>query len=228
MKNRLLRIFTLQIFTLLTFIFSAFSTAPPSIDSLEQLVGDYIRIAKPTMDTSFRLATTVHSVPGLWESLRILLFHAEYQSSDGTWFWNGEFLYRDGAIRFFVPDFGGWGLMSGVMRGNTLYYSYSWGSGTERSYIGRLRSNADTLVIQESGGYSDKDLFIAKTVDSLAVYLYSPWSPRNFNEFDSSAIKWGLIRETDSSIFIIDTLGKEIPPQFPSKTHIEKVNISRK
>jgi hypothetical protein len=222
MKNRLF------LFIVLAFITLGFSSMPPGIDSLEQLVGDYIRIAKPTMDTSFRLTTTVHNVPGLWESLRILLFHAEYQSSDGTWFWNGEFLYRDGAIRFFVPDFGGWGLMSGVMRGTTLYYSYSWGSGTERSYIGRLSLNADTIVVQESGGYTDKDLFIAKTVDSLAVYLYSSWSPRDFNEFDSSAIKWGLIRETDSSITIIDTLGKDIPPQFPSKTHVEKINTVRK
>jgi hypothetical protein len=229
MKNRLLRIFAFHIFTLLIFLIPAFSAMPPGIDSLEQLVRDYIRIAQPTMDTSFRLAITVHDVPGLWDSLRIHLFHAEYQSSDGTWFWDGEFLYRNGTIRIFVPDFDGWGLMSGVMRGATLYYTYSWGSGIHRCHIGRLFLNPDTIVIQESGGYAGKDLFVVKTADNLiAIYLYSCWGSRNFNEFDSSAVKWGLIRETESSITVIDTLGKEIPPNFPSKPRAEKANNGRK
>jgi hypothetical protein len=215
------RIFTLQIFTLLTFTIPAFSSTPPAIDSLERLVRYYMRVAQPTFDTSFYLTISVHNVPGLWDSLRIRLFHAEYQSSDGTWSWDGEFLYRNNTIRIFVPDFGGWGLMSGVMRGNTLYYTYSWESGTHRCHIGKLFLNPDTVIIQESGGYSGKDLFVVKTADSfIAVYLYSSWASRDFNEFDSSAVKWGLIRETESSITIIDTLGNKIPPNFPGKIGI--------
>jgi hypothetical protein len=211
------------ILVIIIFVTSAFPSIPPKVDSLERLVRYYIHTEKPTMDTEFNLTLTVHTVPGLWDSLGILLFHATYESSDGTWFWDGEFFYRNGVIRIFVPDFNGSGLMSGVMRGNRFYYTYSWGSGTHRCHLGRLFLNSDSVVIQESGGYADKDFFVMESKDNrMAVYLYSSWSSRNFNEVDSTAEKWGVVKETQSSITVVDTLGKEIPPLFPGKNRIEK------
>ncbi|MBN1576580.1 MAG: hypothetical protein JW913_08510 [Chitinispirillaceae bacterium] len=74
--------------------------------------------------SAYQLIFAQHDVPGLWNSLRIHIFHTEYRSSDGTWFRDEKFLYRNGTVQYFVSSFGGWGLMSGVMRGSVLYYTY--------------------------------------------------------------------------------------------------------
>lgn len=167
------------------------------------------------MTNPYTLRLTMHEVSGLWDSLGICLFVAEYRSADGTWFRNEEFLYRKGAIRYFTDCFGGWGMMSGQMMGSALYYTYSWGSGIHRSHIGRLSIDHDTIVIRESGGYADKDLYVAEPENGvIPVFLYKIRKMISFNELDSSAVKWGYVHEGAASISIIDTLGNEITPNF--------------
>lgn len=195
------------------FCCTAFSSQKPGVDSLDKLVRTYDLIASPGLVSGYQLTITEHNVSGLWDSLHIHLFKAEYRAGDGTWFRDEEFLYRNGQVQIFTGCFGGYGLMSGVMKGSVFYYTYSFGSGIHRTHLGRLFYDGDNLVQQESGGYAFIDFIVAEpTSDTL--YLYRS-VVKGFNDYTILPPPWGVVKETAKGITVVDTLGNEIKPDFP-------------
>ena len=191
-----------------------FASQKLETDSIGKLIKEYSLAVNPNMNPDFNLTITEYDVDGLWDSLNIQIVNAVYRSLDGTWFNEGEFICFNGTVRPFACAFGGYGLMSGVVQNKTFYYTYSWGSGIHRSHVGCLFFYQNTLVIIETGGMMNFDLFVAKSIsDSLYVYKGRYLS---FNSWTANSTPpWRVLLENNSGLVVFDSTGKEVKPDFP-------------
>jgi hypothetical protein len=104
--------------------------------------------------------------------------------------------------------------MSGFVLKRTFYYSYMWGSGIQRSQIGCFSANGDSLAFLETGGYTFLDLFVSNCAgDSICVVTgyyqsFNSWTVVKDN-------KWRAIIVNGTRLAIIDSTGKEVPPNIP-------------
>jgi hypothetical protein len=194
-----------------------FSCPRITVDSMSTLIKAYSLATNPNLTPDFRLAVTEYEVKDLYDSLGIQVFYADFLSQDGTWFRSGGYLYRNGTVTLFSDSFGGWGLMSGFVLKRTFYYTYSWGSGIHRSYVGCIFLDGDSLVFLDTGGYTNVDLFVSNCVgDSICVYtgVY-----KSFNSWilvkDNG---WRVIDNNKSRLAVIDSTGKEVLPDIPLHT----------
>ncbi|MBN1307561.1 MAG: hypothetical protein JXA18_06570 [Chitinispirillaceae bacterium] len=194
-----------------------FGSQRVEIDSIAGLIREYVLIEKPSMNPSFQVVATEYVIDDLFDSLGIQIVHAEYVSSDGDPFDNGEYIYYHGSVYPFAASFGGLGLLSGLVIEGKLFYTYSFGSGIKRSHIGVLFFNEDTLVIRESGGFKFNlmDLFIAEcTSGVICIYLGRKESYYSFNSWtDSVELGWQIAIE-ESGLVVFDSTGAEIEPDF--------------
>ena len=117
-----------------------------TISSVEPLYRAHRFGSAPNLNpkTTFRVREL--DVPNLWSTLGLQLFEAEEIVGGDAFAWR-QFLCREGVVHPFVESFGGHGVMSGVVHANALYYSYSWGSGIHRSFVGRLTIQNGILEI---------------------------------------------------------------------------------
>ena len=151
-----------------------------------------------------------YDVENLWEALKIQLLLVRYKSPQGESFNERLLACHDRKLTPFACASGGHGLMSAVMVGDELYYTFSWGSGIHRSQIGRLSADGAGLTINESGGYEDVDLFVRKDGDGIRVEAgrfvsFNSWEPgRTF----------GWLRTKGSFLAVIDDKGNEIVSRF--------------
>jgi hypothetical protein len=101
------------------------------------------------------------------------------------------------------------------MKRNAFYYSYSYGSGLIRSHVGRLSIINNAIVLQETGGYVSKYLFVQKPIGGLITVCVSPL-PKMSGSSGIRAVRFGFLKETATSIVIIGANRKEIAPGFPA------------
>jgi hypothetical protein len=69
------------------------------------------------------------------------------------------------AVKTLGVSFGGYGLMSGLVQGESFYFTYSWGSGIHRSHVGKLQIVNDEVKFWDSGGFFNLDLFLSRRTD---------------------------------------------------------------
>ena len=204
-------------FILLLLPVISFSSPKISPDSMSALVWAYSLATIPNLNPNFQLTITEYDVKDLYDSLGVQVFKADFLSQDGTWFRSGEYIYRNGTVTPFASDFGGWGLMSGVVVNRTFYYTYSWGSGIHRSHIGCFFLDGDTLKFLDTGGFINVDLFISNcSGDSICVYTGA------YKSFNSWMLvkdnKWRVVIVNGTSLAVIDSTGKEVAPNIPLAT----------
>ena len=182
-------------------------------EELEPLVRDYAFRQRPSLIPPVRFEIHDFDVAGLWNTLKIQICLIRYLSPDGQQFNEELVIYRNGKVARFAGSLGGKGLMSGLMMRDSLYYTYSWGSGLHRSHAGRLSSDDGKLTIVESGGFASTDLFVKEVDRSIQV------ERGEFLAFNSwKAIrKVGSVKVQDSSLSIVDATGAVVPPDMKPK-----------
>jgi hypothetical protein len=126
-----------------------------------------------------------YEIPGLFKKLGANAYVARLLDPDGNLLDEVPFLFRDGDVRSLGIAYGGWGLMSAVVYGNCLYYTYSWGSGIHRSHIGRVSLHPGELRLRESIGYQNVDLFVKVENRGVAIYegefiSFNNWRGKSF------------------------------------------------
>jgi hypothetical protein len=186
--------------------------SPLSIADAEPLVQKFILKEKPNLNPAAQFKIEEIKVDQLWDKLQTQLFLVRLIVGESE-FNSYTLLCRKGEFRHFVATFGGDGLMSGVVVDDAFYYTYSFGSGIHRSHLGKLTVVKDELRTRETGGFIDRDLFVKKTGDKLAVEA-AAFFDGSFKAFNSwtSAKPFGTIREEADSLQIIGLDGKPLAP----------------
>jgi len=167
--------------------------------------------AHPKLAPRAQLKIEAYDIAGLWDALKVKVFLVRYLASDGQQFNDDLWVYRDGKASPFATTFGGYGLMSAVVSGNNLYYTYSWGSGRHRSHVGRLAIDKGELSIVESGGFADVDLCVKEVNGRVRV---EQGTFRTFNAWKRGK-SLGTVEVRDSRLSIVDEAGTELSPHFP-------------
>ena len=181
--------------------------------NLAPLVREQAFLAQPDLNPATIFKVEEYDVKNLWENLGVQLLLVRYMSAKGEPFNETLMAYHDRKLTPFGHAAGGHGLMSTVMVGKHLYYTFSWGSGLHRSQIGRLSVDGAGLAINESGGFENVDLFVRKDGDGIRVEAgrfvgFNSWEPgRTF----------GWLRTKGSFLAVIDDAGNEIVSRFDGK-----------
>lgn len=160
------------------------------------------------------------TIDRLWEKLRIAVFEVRVPGQPPDEAAVG--FYHDGEIEW-VPDFGGYGFMSGVVIGESFYYTYSWGSGIHRSHIAMIRRVNGKLEHWGSGGFTDWngdlgwhtawDLFVIRGADEKPTVVVG--MIERFNKWTNVAVLGTLKEADDHTLQVIDGKGGVIKPFFP-------------
>ncbi len=126
---------------------------------IEGLIREHVFRESPKLNPQTRLLIDEFDVSGLEETLGIRLFLVGLATDGGERFDEKLLLVNGNLIRQFGATFGGSGLMSAVVSGKSLYYSYSFGSGVHRSHVGRMTVKDGDVVLVETDSHPD-DLFV--------------------------------------------------------------------
>lgn len=172
---------------------------------LTALVKEFAFRDKPKLarDTEFKIEP--YPIEGI-RALDLQIVLARYLAPDGSEFNSALFVVHAGKLTPFAETLGGSGLMSAVVSGKKLYYTYSWGSGIHRSHLGQLFVTGGKLTFVESGALVDKDCFVKQDGPTLRLekgdfHTFNTWKPGQ---------KLGDITPTDTGFTVRDETGKEI------------------
>jgi hypothetical protein len=145
------------------------------------------------MNPEVEFSLTEIPVDGLWHALGIQIF-TTVGTVRGQSVPRDPIIWCDGRIYPFVNSVGGWGLMSAVVVGDKLYYSYSFGSGIHRSHVGRLVLKDRIPACTDSEARMHGDLFVERTADGRVRVSHGEY--RGFNRWEHSRpIGWIDVRE---------------------------------
>jgi hypothetical protein len=183
-----------------------FGQEPVAPEEMPKLVREYAFTSKPRLNPNVKFAIEEFSIPGL-KALKLQIVHARYLALDGTPFNEALLLCRDGKLTRFAESLGGQGLMSGVVVKDTLYYTYSFGSGEHRSHLARLNIVDGKVTIVESGSLLDKDYFVSQVGDKLFL---EEGEFQKFNKWKSNK-RIGQIVATDTGFDVVDEAGNPLP-----------------
>lgn len=181
---------------------------------LAELVRQWAFDAKPGLrEKGVRLEIEPYPVPGLEDALDLDLLLVRFVSAEnGEQFNEAILIHREGTLTPFASAFGGFGLMSAVVHEESLYYSYSFGSGIHRSHVGVLSKNeAGKLELRESGGYFSDDLFVRVKEGAIVV---ESGRYEDFNQW-KSAKPFGTVNREAATFTIVDASGKARPGEGP-------------
>jgi len=103
---------------------------------------------------------------------------------------------HEGKAQGLGQSFGGWGLLSGLMQGETFYFTYSQGSGRHRSHVGKLQLVDNAVKLWDAGGFYELDLFLSRQPDGHIVVVSGVFEA--FNRYAKSA-DYARIDKTDPS-----------------------------
>jgi hypothetical protein len=139
----------------------AFGQRPASPAELKILVKNYAFRNKPELKADTQFAIEEYAIDGL-KALDVQIILARYLAPDGSQFNEALLIYHDGKLAPFANAFGGHGLMSAVVSGGKLYYTYSFGSGRHRCHLAQLSIVGGKLAFAESGPLLEQDCFVKK------------------------------------------------------------------
>jgi len=182
----------------------------PTDDRLTELATDYaLKINSTLLQYGLTISIQRIEFPELWEKLGAEVMDIRW-SSFGMEFHSYVGIYRDDKLFVLAPNTGGRGLMSGVISGGALYFTFSWGENAHRSQVGRLEFRSDQPDIALSGGFSGADLFVdvgqngAVNVHSGRYQSFNSWTlPRDI----------GTVRQsTPVDLVVVGSDGKTVEP----------------
>ena len=184
---------------------TAFGQRPASPAELKTLVKNYALRNNPELKSDTRFAIEEYAIDGL-KALDAQIILARYLAPDGSQFNEALLIYHDGKLTPFASAHGGHGLMSAVVSGGKLYYTYSFGSGRHRSHLGQLSIVGGKLVFAESGPLLYQDFFVKQ--DGARLRL----EKGEFEKFNAwkAGRKIGEIAAKESGFAVLNDAGKEI------------------
>jgi hypothetical protein len=187
----------------------------PKAEQLERLVRDFAFASTPNLNTNTLFQIRKLDVSGLWESMRLEVFDVAYTLKDVEWFNGFVGLYSRGKVSVLAPNVGGYGLMSGLMHDGEFYYTYSWGSGIHRSHVAKLARSGGELRFSVSGGFQDRDLFVAAGSDSKVHVFLGEF--KSFNHYERGKDVGTVAEQSASGLEILDAHQTVLAPNFPDK-----------
>jgi hypothetical protein len=184
---------------------TAFGQRPASPAELKTLVENYAFQNVPKLNPKTQFAIEEYDIDGL-KALKVQIILARHLLPDGSQFNKSLLIYHNGKLTRFANVLGGHGLMSAVVSGGKLYYTYSFGSGRHRSHLGQLSFVDGKLVLAESGSLLDEDYFVKQ--DGARLRL----EKGEFEKFNAwkAGRKIGAIAAKDSGFAVLDDANEEI------------------
>lgn len=193
---------------------TAFGQHPASPAELKKLVKEYAFRNRPGLNPNAQFAIEEYSIDGL-KALNVRIILALYLAPDGSQFSEALLIYHDGKLTPFASTGGGHGLMSAVVSGGKLYYTYSYGSGRHFSHVAQLSIVGGKLTFVDSGAIYSQDYFVK--LDGAQLRL-EKGEFEKFNAWKADG-KIGEIVARESGFVVLDDAGKK---RFEGKTIEEK------
>ncbi len=178
----------------------------------ENLIREYLSVNEPSLAPDYVLEIAEAQMPDLWNTLRIQIFNVDFLSNSSTYFRTSPFVYHDAEVNPFELSTGVHGVMSGYLKNDVLYYTYSWGSGIKRSHLGTIRMIDCVLQCTDSGGFGDVELFVSGVEDDI---ILETGKYEGFNKW-SDPEYFGDIVDAMTNVAVIDEVDETIQPDFPS------------
>jgi hypothetical protein len=194
---------------------TAFGQRSASPAELKTLVKNFALRNNPELQSDTRFAIEEYTIEGL-KALDFQIILARYLGTDGSQFNEALLVYHDGKLTPFGSALGGHGLMSAVVSGGKLYYTYSFGSGRHFCILAQLSIVDGKLTFAESGPLLYQDFFVKQ--DGARLRL----EKGEFEKFNSwkAGPKIGEIVAKKSGFAVLNDAGKEI--ELAGKTIEEK------
>jgi hypothetical protein len=187
---------------------------PMGLDEATERISAWAYGDSPNMGPGVQFDVVEYQVPGLWETMQVQLYRADYRSAeDGQWFRSESFVSYRGELRSLSHGLPGYRLLSAVLRGDSLYFSNVEGSGLQRSVIGRIAIIGGEFAIITSGGFAAVELFVWLADDELRIDEGIPIDFYRFNEWEGEP--YGTLLEESGELIVYDESGAEIVPGFP-------------
>lgn len=181
---------------------------------LPALVREYAFRLNPRLDPKTKFEIKEHQVEGLWDALKVRVFHVRWILVAGTPSAGESFFYHKGTVTPFVPPWncsvGGHTLTSGAVNGGNFYYSYSCHSlKYHGSVVGKLSVADGKLKAVKSDSYPLRELLVRDVDGKIRVEVGG--YRRTFNSW-----QWikdiGTVREKGDVLQIVDGKGKGVTP----------------
>ena len=182
-----------------------FAQRPASPAELKTLVKNYAFRNKPDLKADTQFAIDEYAIDGL-KALDVQVILARYLAPDGSQFNEALLIYRDGKLTPFASALGGHGLMSAVVSGGKLYYTYSFGSGRHFCRLAQLSIVGGKLAFAESGLLLNQDCFVKQ--DGARLRL----EKGEFVKFNAWKVgrRIGVIVAREAGFAVLNGAGKEI------------------
>jgi hypothetical protein len=170
----------------------------PSPAEIASAVRSFAFARLPRLNPSSRFDTRVLPVRDLWETMQIQILEVIGLSTDDQQFNRfGCVLHRGEAKALGLFSGSHWTL-SGLVRGESLYFTYRWGAGTLRSHVAKLQVVNGELMFLDSGGLFGelilRDVFVSGKADGGIAILRGRYG--GFNRW-SDPVEIGHIDESD-------------------------------
>lgn len=184
---------------------AAFGQNPAPPPDFQKLVKSYAFENQPKLNPETQFAIEEYSIDGL-KALNVQIILARYLGADGGQFNEALLLYHNGKLSPLAITVGGQGLMSAVVSGGKLYYTYSFGSGRHRSHLAQLSIAGGKPTFAESGPLLDQDCFVKQ--DGARLRL----EKGKFEKLNvwKAGRKIGEVAEREKGFAVLDDAGKEI------------------
>jgi hypothetical protein len=184
---------------------AAFGQRPASPAELKTLVKNYAFRNTPGLRADAQFAIEEYAIDGL-KALHVQILLARYLTPDGSQFNEALLIYHDGKLTPFACALGGHGLMSAVVSGGKLYYTYSFGSGRHFCGLAQLSIVGGKLAFAESGLLLNQDCFVKQ--DGARLRL----EKGEFEKFNAwkAERRIGEIAAKESGFAVLNDAGQEI------------------
>jgi len=158
---------------------------------IAQLVRSFYASSHTNLNPATEFDVRIEPVRDLWETLgvQVMMVRSMVGGQEGNRF--GCVLY-DGTVNELGHSFGGYGLMSGLVKGQSFYFTYSFGSGMHRSQVGKLQIVDGAVKLWAAGDFLSRDLFMRRTDTEIAIETgifldFNGWTePGEFGWIDES------------------------------------------
>lgn len=176
----------------------ALPSGSPDAAQIAQSVRAFAFASNPGLNPSAQFEIRLAPVRGLWETMQIQVANVRCLSADGQLFNQFACVLRGGALQTLGRSVGGHGLMSGLVRDDTFYFTYSWGSGVHRSHVGKLQIVNSEAKFWDSGalfgGLLFRDVFVSRRPDGEIALFKGSF--QSFNRWQLP-VEVGVIDRSD-------------------------------
>jgi hypothetical protein len=135
---------------------------------IAHLIRTFAFSANTNLNPATEFDIQIEPIRDLWDSLAVQVMIVR-EAVRGGEFNRFACIIHDGTVRAIGQSIGGYGLMSGLVQGQSFYFTYSFGSGVHRSHVGKLQIENGEVKVWDTGGFVNQDLFLRRTNTAVTV-----------------------------------------------------------